>query len=94
MEKKKAEKKKAESPKAEAKKSNVVTAEMNIQEIVQKHPETAPVFFSHGIHCFGCMAAHFESLEEGLMAHGMTNEEIDNFVDKLNEEIKQKENKK
>jgi hybrid cluster-associated redox disulfide protein len=87
MEKKQADKK--EKPEE----NKGITSDMNIGEIVNTHPETAPVFFSHGIHCFGCMAAHFESLEEGLMAHGMTNEEIDNFLEKLNEEIKEAKSK-
>jgi hybrid cluster-associated redox disulfide protein len=88
----KKEEKKEVAKKVE-KKEPVITAEMNIFEIVQGHPDTIELFLERGIHCFGCMAAHFETLEEGLMAHGMTNEEIDDFVDKLNEKIKEKDKK-
>ena len=33
------------------------------------------------------MAAHFESIEEGFKAHGMSEEEIDDAVKKMNAEI-------
>jgi len=55
------------------------------------HPETADVFFELGIHCIGCALAQFESLEEGLSAHGLTEDEIDDVVDKINKIISEKD---
>ena len=48
-----------------------ITAKMSIGEIVNKYPETAEVFFKHGMHCLGCAASHFENLEQGCQAHGI-----------------------
>ena len=64
-----------------------ITKEMPIGEIVQKHPETMPVFGKHGLHCIGCAAAHFENLEQGCMAHGIDADEI---VKDLNAALKKK----
>lgn len=47
----------------------MITRDMTITEIVQKFPKTIEVFFKHGMHCLGCMAAHFENLEQGALAH-------------------------
>ena len=47
-----------------------------------KHPETMEVFMKHGMHCIGCMASHFEDLEQGCAAHGM---DADSLVKELNE---------
>jgi hybrid cluster-associated redox disulfide protein len=69
-----------------------ITKELSIHEILHAFPEKsheiANAFFELGVHCIGCAAASFESLEEGLLAHGKSEEEIDSFVKKLNQLIK------
>ena len=67
---------------------NMITKEMSITEIVEKFPETTPVFFEHGMYCLGCMASQFESLEQGALAHGI---DVDSLVADLNK--KAEENK-
>lgn len=59
-----------------------ITKEMNITEVVAKYPETIEVFLYAGMGCFGCMAARFESIEEGAAAHGI---DVDALVSALNE---------
>ncbi|MEW5897215.1 MAG: DUF1858 domain-containing protein [Nanoarchaeota archaeon] len=61
-----------------------ITKEMNISELIEKCPEAGRILFEEGIHCFGCAAAHFETLEEGLMAHGKGESDIKKIVEKLN----------
>jgi len=51
--------------------SGTITKDMSIMEIVQRYPETVPVFMRHGLHCLGCAIAQFETLEQGVVAHGM-----------------------
>ena len=63
-----------------------ITKEMSIGEIVQKYPQTVPVFMQHGLGCLGCAVAHFENLEQGAMAHGI---DIDVLVAALNEAVAQ-----
>lgn len=63
---------------------NVVTKSMSIGEVVQKHPETIPVFMQHGLHCLGCAIASFESIEQGAQAHGI---DTDALVTGLNDAI-------
>lgn len=64
-----------------------ITKDMNIGEAVQNHPETAAVFMENGMHCIGCMAGQFESIEQGAKAHGMSSEEIDKMIEKANDII-------
>ncbi len=61
-----------------------ITKEMNIAEIIQNNPGATEVFINAGIHCIGCIAAQFETLEEGLKAHGSSDEDIEKFVEDLN----------
>ncbi|MDF2803512.1 MAG: disulfide oxidoreductase [Anaerocolumna sp.] len=49
---------------------------MSITDIVDTYPDTFEVFLSHGMHCIGCMAADFESVEEGALVHGIDIEEL------------------
>lgn len=68
-----------------------ITKDMNIMDIIQEHPDTVELFLEAGVHCFGCAASHFETLEQGLAAHGMPDEAIDKFVEDLNKMAKQSE---
>lgn len=58
-----------------------ITKTMPIGEVVQKHPETVPVFLAHGLMCFGCAIARFENVEQGALAHGI---DVDALVKDLN----------
>lgn len=49
----------------------MITGNENITEVVSNHPETVEVFQKYGMHCFGCMAARFENIEQGALAHGI-----------------------
>jgi hybrid cluster-associated redox disulfide protein len=51
--------------------NNRITGDMKIDEIVSKYPQTLRVLFQYGLGCIGCHAASYESLAEGVMAHGI-----------------------
>ena len=55
-------------------------------EVVQKYPDTVPVFMSSGMGCIGCAAAHFENIEQGAGAHGI---DIDELIKNLNAVVEQ-----
>jgi hybrid cluster-associated redox disulfide protein len=57
---------------------------MIISEVVDTHPDVIPILIQNGMHCIGCGASMFETLEEGLMGHGMDDGEIDKIIDELN----------
>lgn len=71
-----------------------ITKKDNLAKLVNKYPElTEALMFEYGLHCLGCMAASFETLEEGAKAHGMSSKEIETMVEKLNQKIKLKKTK-
>ena len=67
-----------------------IKKDMTFAKVLQKHPETAQVFLEKGMHCIGCMAAHFESIEQGAIAHGM---DVDSLIEDLNKAVEQKAKK-
>lgn len=71
--------------------SEKITKTMKINEIFDKNPEKSPdlakALSEIGLGCIGCAAASFESLEEGLIAHGFNDEQINEIIEKLNKII-------
>jgi hybrid cluster-associated redox disulfide protein len=58
-----------------------ITKDVNIMELVGKYPQTAQILIEdYGMHCIGCMAASFETLEQGAKAHGMKAKQIEAMV--------------
>ena len=54
----------------------MITGDMFIQEIIRDYPASVEVFEKYNLGCIRCMAASFESLEEGLKAHGLNVDEV------------------
>lgn len=63
-----------------------ITKEIGIIELVQKYPKSAAVLREYGMGCLGCVAARFESLEQGAGAHGI---DIDSLVEAINKSLEQ-----
>ena len=60
---------------------DTISKDMPIGEVVQTYPQTIEVFLKHGLMCFGCAIARFESLEQGALAHGI---DVDALLQDLN----------
>ncbi|MFT4304340.1 MAG: DUF1858 domain-containing protein [Candidatus Woesearchaeota archaeon] len=73
-------------------KDQLIKKDMTIGEIVQKYPASIEVLFEEGIHCVGCMASHFETLEQGLSGHGKEESEINEIVDRMNKAVEDHKN--
>lgn len=68
-----------------------ITKENNLGELVMKYPETAEVLLDFGLHCVGCFASSFDTIEAGCKVHGMSDEEISELLERLNEVVNYKE---
>ena len=63
-----------------------ISRDMSIGEVVEEYPATIQVFLQHGLMCFGCAIARFESLEQGALAHGI---DVDALLQDLNAVVPQ-----
>jgi len=59
-----------------------ITEEMNIKEVIEKHPEVTSVFLKYNMGCIGCIAASFEKIKDIAVVHGV---DVKQFVKELNE---------
>lgn len=63
---------------------DAITEDMNIKEVIDKHPETLSVFAKYNMGCIGCIAASFEKLNDIAAVHGV---DVKTFVKDLNAAI-------
>ena len=59
-----------------------ITEDINIKEVLEKHPEVVPVFHKYNMGCIGCIAASFEKISDIAAVHGV---DVKQFVKELNE---------
>lgn len=68
--------------------SKVIDPQMTISEIFAKFPhhsqKMAQVMTNAGLHCTSCSASTWETLEAGMLSHGMTRAAVEELVKKLN----------
>ena len=64
--------------------SEKITADMTIGEAIQNNPKVAEILLNEGIHCVGCGAAYWETIEQGMQGHGKSKEEVYKIVEKIN----------
>ena len=82
--------KKTEKKKVKKKsKKLMITQGMTLSEVVSKHPETIEVFLEHGMGCFGCGIAQFETVKQGAEAHGIDGKKL---INALNKAVSKKKN--
>ena len=74
--------------------TNKITKDTLIAEILAENPEKAQllaeIMMDFGIHCIGCGAAAFETLEQGVLGHGYSEKDLNNLINQINETIRKK----
>ena len=67
----------------------VITKDMTIGEVVAKYPAVIEPLQEAGVHCVGCHVSYSESLEGGFKGHGMTDEQVNDVIAKLNKAVEE-----
>ena len=72
-----------------------ISMDMTIDEIFQRFPskaqKLAQLMTNAGLHCVGCQASTFETIEQGMLGHGMSNKDVNSLVNELNQVLESKE---
>jgi hybrid cluster-associated redox disulfide protein len=64
-----------------------ITKDMALGEVAAKYPAAIMVLFKYGLHCIGCHVATYETVEQGAMAHGLSDKEIKQMIEDMNKSI-------
>ena len=67
--------------------TQIITKDMTIGDVVAKYPAVIEPLQEAGVHCVGCHVSYSESLEDGFKSHGMTDEQVDEVISKLNKAV-------
>ena len=71
-----------------------ITRDMTIEEILggfpQKSQKLAQEMTRTGLHCVGCGAATWETLEAGVLGHGFTEADLESLMKRLNAILEEK----
>ena len=74
----------------------LISREMTITEILTAFPEKSldisDAMKDFGIHCVGCGAASFETLEQGVLGHGFSEADLNKLLDSVNQIISETPN--
>src|SRR3989344_6744178 len=62
----------------------LITKDMTIGDVVAKYPACIEALQSAGVHCVGCHVSYHETLEQGFKGHGISDEEIEIIIEKMN----------
>src|SRR5579872_2065870 len=71
--------------------SRVMTIEDIFKKFPNKSQKLAQEMTNAGLHCVGCSAATWETVEAGMYSHGFLDEQIDGLIGKLNTILDEKE---
>lgn len=73
-----------------------ITQDMTIDQVLGSYPSKAQKIAheltSIGLHCVGCGAATYETLEMGMYGHGKSKEELETLLVRLNQLISEEDN--
>ena len=78
-------KKKPKPEPQEAEQPLAINKDSNIGELAMQYPHIAETLAEdYGLHCIGCFASSFDTLENGAQIHGMNDQEIEDMIQRLN----------
>ena len=63
---------------------DAVTKDMIISDVLKKYPDISVIMLEFGLHCVGCHANIYDTIEGGSKLHGMDDETIDEMVKQIN----------
>ena len=72
-----------------------ITRDTTIEDVFKRFPnksqKLAQVMTNAGLHCVGCSASTWETIEAGMYSHGMEDQKIDSLLKELNQVLEEKE---
>ena len=64
-----------------------IEKDMNLGALILKYPDVEEILVDYGLHCSFCVANSFDTIEMGAKVHGLSNDEVDEMVLRINEMI-------
>lgn len=65
----------------------LIKKDTNLADLIFKYPEAAEILLDYGLHCVGCIANGFDTVEAGAKIHGYSDKEVDEMITRINEVV-------
>ncbi len=65
----------------------IVKKDTNLADLIFRYPEAAEILLDYGLHCVGCIANGFDTIEAGAKIHGYNDSEVEEMIIRINEVI-------
>ncbi len=69
------------------KKKAKVEKDMNLGALILKYPDVEEILVDYGLHCSFCVANSFDTIEMGAKVHGLSDDDVDDMIIRINEMI-------
>jgi len=70
-----------------------ITKDTQISEILKYREDLIEDLLQLGLGCVGCPMAQMETIEQGLKAHGASDEEVEQVIEKLNKKTRESDSR-
>jgi len=67
-----------------------ITGKTTFAKLLSASPQAAEILFGYGLHCIGCHMSAEESIEQGARAHGLSDSQISDMLNKINKRLNEK----
>lgn len=71
--------------KPSAKKKKKVTKDMKLDDVLKLYPKAAEVMLEYGLYCVSCPAQSFDTIEDAMKIHGLSEKEMEEMIKRINE---------
>lgn len=65
-----------------------ITQKTLIKSLIETHPEAIEILMAYGLHCVNCHFSEFDTIEDGAMMHGLSDEDIEFIIKDVNKVLK------
>jgi hybrid cluster-associated redox disulfide protein len=77
------------------KQTEKITKNMTFGDVLNKFGRpAADIMMKYGLHCIGCHVATYETIEQGARSHGLSDEQIKEMINELNNVVKKEKSTK
>lgn len=63
------------------------TKDMILGEVSRLYPKSTEIMLEYGLHCVGCFASAFDTIEDAMKIHGLSRKDINEMVKRINKTI-------
>ena len=70
--------------------SKIITKQTPIKALIENNLETKEILMEYGLHCVGCHFSEFDTIEDGAMMHGLSDEDIELMIKDVNKVVEEK----